>query len=165
MGSWKSTIGYKLSKVLNMEFIDTDDVIEEMTGMKITDIFTEFGEKRFREMESAFFNEKTKQSRQIFSTGGGIVLDENNREILRQDGICFFLKAKPQTLAKRIHDSSKRPLVAGSKNLEVRLENIWNERSPYYKVCARHIITTDSLTPVQVLSQILNILEIPVADH
>ena len=90
MGSWKSTVGRKLAEALDMEFIDTDDAIEEMTEMKITDIFIEFGEKRFREMESAFFIEKAKQSRQIFSTGGGIVLVKKNRKILRKDGICFF---------------------------------------------------------------------------
>jgi shikimate kinase len=165
MGSWKSTVGHKLAKALDMEFIDTDDAIEEMTEMKITDIFIEFGEKRFREMESAFFIEKAKQPRQIFSTGGGIVLVKKNRKILRKNGICFFLEAKPKTLVQRIHNTSKRPLVAGSNNLEDRLQNIWNERKQYYKYCAQHIITTDHLKPPQVLSKILNILEIPIADH
>ena len=69
MGSWKSTIGRKLSEILDLQFIDTDDAIEEMTEMKVSDIFIEFGEKRFREMESAFFIEKSKQSELIFSTG------------------------------------------------------------------------------------------------
>ena len=66
MGSWKSTIGRKLSEILDLQFIDTDDAIEEMTEMKVSDIFREFGEKRFREMESAFFIEKSKQSELIF---------------------------------------------------------------------------------------------------
>ena len=57
MGSWKSTVGRKLSEVLDMEFIDTDDTIEEMTEMKVVDIFREFGEEKFREMETAFFIE------------------------------------------------------------------------------------------------------------
>ena len=57
MGSWKSTVGRKLAETLDMEFVDTDDVIEEMTEMKVAEIFKEFGEERFREMESAFFIE------------------------------------------------------------------------------------------------------------
>ena len=61
MGSWKSTVGRELSKVMDMEFVDTDDAIEEITEMKVADIFREFGEKRFREMEKAFFIEKAKQ--------------------------------------------------------------------------------------------------------
>ena len=80
MGSWKSTVGQELAETLEMEFIDTDDVIEEMTDMKVVDIFKEFGQKRFREMESAFFIEKAKVPGQIFSTGGGIVLEKKNRK-------------------------------------------------------------------------------------
>ena len=89
MGSWKSTVGRKLAEALKLEFIDTDDAIEEMTEIKVTDIFREFGEDRFREMEAAFFIEKAKQSGQIFSTGGGIVLGEENRKVLQNNGICF----------------------------------------------------------------------------
>ena len=72
MGSWKTTVGCKLAVTLDMEFIDTDDAIEEITEMKIADIFRELNEKRFREMESAFFVEKAKQPGQVFSTGGGL---------------------------------------------------------------------------------------------
>ena len=133
MGSWKSTIGFKLSEILDMEFIDTDDAIEEMTDMKVSDIFREFGEKRFREMETAFFVEKAKQSGQIFSTGGGIVLGKENRKTLQNNGICFLLDASPQTLADRIHDTTKRPLLTNSDNLKDRLQTIWNDRSEFYK--------------------------------
>ena len=85
MGSWKSTVGRKLADVMKMEFIDTDDAIEEITEMRISDIFHEFGEEKFREMETAFFKEKSKQPGQVFSTGGGIVLDVINREILKNE--------------------------------------------------------------------------------
>ena len=92
MGSWKSTVGRKLANVLNMEFVDTDDVIEEVTEMKISDIFSEFGEIRFREMEMAFLKEKSLQKGQIFSTGGGIVLQSSNRNILKNNGTTFFFR-------------------------------------------------------------------------
>ena len=71
MGSWKSTVGRELSKVMDMEFVDTDDAIEEINEMEMADIFKEFGENRFRKMEKAFFIEKAKKPGQIFSTGGG----------------------------------------------------------------------------------------------
>ena len=90
MGSWKSTVGSKLASTLDMEFIDTDDAIEEITEMKISDIFREFGEERFREMETAFFVEKAKQSGQVFSTGGGIVLSSENQKVLIENGTTFF---------------------------------------------------------------------------
>ena len=165
MGSWKTTVGRKLAATLDMEFIDTDDAIEEMTEIKVTDIFREFGEDRFREMEAAFFIEKAKQSGQIFSTGGGIVLGEENRKVLQNNGICFFLDASSQTLAQRIHNTDKRPLLANSENLENRLKTIWQDRSELYKNSAHHVIKTDELKPPEVLDKILKILEVNIADH
>ena len=165
MGSWKSTVGKELSKVIKLEFIDTDDAIEERTNMKVAEIFNKYGEKQFREMESAFFIEKAKKFGHIFSTGGGIVLNKNNRNILQKNGICFFLEATPQTLAKRIHNTSKRPLLAKSNNLEKKINNIWNDRNQFYRECALHTIVTDILTPIQVKTKILKILGITIADN
>jgi shikimate kinase len=165
MGSWKSTVGRELSKVMDMEFVDTDDAIEEINEMEMADIFKEFGEKRFREMEKAFFIEKAKQPGQIFSTGGGIILRKENRKVLQNYGICFFLEASPQTLADRIHDTTKRPLLTDSDNIEDRLQNIWQERREFYRNCAHHVIKTDELKPPEVLDEILKILEVNVADH
>ena len=165
MGSWKSTVGSKLADNLNMEFIDTDDAIEEMTEMKIADIFREFNEKRFREMETAFFIEKAKQSGQVFSTGGGIVLKAVNRKVLQENVTTSLLDASPATLAKRIHNTSKRPLLTESDNLEAKLQKIWDERRDYYRESAHHIIATDELQPEEVIEEIMKILRVQVADH
>ena len=165
MGSWKSTVGRKLALALKMEFVDTDDAIEEVTEMKISDIFREFGEKRFREMESAYFNEKAKQSGLVFSTGGGIVLDAVNRDGLQNKGICFLLDASPKTLSQRIHNTTKRPLLTESDNLEAQLQKIWDERRGFYTESAHHIIATDELQPEGVIGEIMKILGVQVADH
>ena len=165
MGSWKSTVGSKLASTLDMEFIDTDDAIEEITEMKIADIFSEFGEERFREMEAAFFIEKAKQSGQVFSTGGGIVLNSENRKVLIENGTTFLLNASPNILTNRIHNTTKRPLLTNSENLEDRLQAIWNDRNELYKNCAHHVIMTDDLEPPQVLDEIRMILGISIADH
>ena len=165
MGSWKSTVGRKLASTLDMEFIDTDHAIEAMTEMKISDIFMEFGEERFREMEKAFFVEKAKQSRQVFSTGGGIVLSTENRKVLKKNGTTFLLDASPKTLTNRIHNTTKRPLLIEVENLEDRLKTIWNDRSDLYKDCSHHVIKTDKLEPSQVLDKIIKILEVAIADH
>ena len=165
MGSWKSTVGRKLAEALKLEFIDTDDAIEEVTEMKVADLFQEFGEEKFREMETAFFVEKAKQKGQLFSTGGGIILSAENRKVLQDDGITFLLDATPQTLANRIHNTTKRPLLSDSDNLEERLQNIWNQRHQFYVDCAHHVISTDDLEPPQVLDEILKILEVSSAEH
>ena len=165
MGSWKSTVGRKLAEALNMEFVDTDDAIEEVTEMKISDIFREFGENRFREMESAFFKEKAKQTGNVFSTGGGIIMESENRKILNNNGTTFFLNASTSTLADRIHNTNKRPLLNGSVNLETRLEKIWQARKYFYKGSAHHTIDTNNLNPDQVLDAILLFLKSSFADH
>ena len=165
MGSWKSTVGQQLAEIMDMEFVDTDDVIEEVTEMKISDIFREFGEDRFREMETAYFIEKAKQTGQIFSTGGGIVLGSDNRKALKKYGTTFFLNASIQTLANRIQNTTKRPLLNDSVSLEFRLEQIWQERKSLYKSSAHYTLDTDNLKPKQVLDEILNLLEVPLANH
>ena len=165
MGSWKSTVGRNLASSMDMEFIDTDDAIEEVTKMKISDIFREFGEDRFREMEAAYFKEIAKQTEKVFSTGGGIVLDLEHREILKKNGTTFFLNASINTLADRIHNTTKRPLLQGSENFKSHLEQIWEERKSFYRDSAHHTIDTDNINPAQVMEKILNILAVPLANH
>ena len=165
MGSWKTTVGKKLAEALDMEFVDTDDAIEEVTEMKISDIFREFGQDRFREMETAFFIEKAKQTGQVFSTGGGIVLGSENRKVLKKYGTTFFLKASTEILTDRIHNTRKRPLLTDSNNLQLRLEQIWKERENIYEGSAHHIIDTNNLSSTQVLDEILNILKVPFENH
>ena len=165
MGSWKTTVGRKLAQSMNMGFIDTDDAIEEIMEMKISDIFSEFGEDRFREMETAFFIEKAKQTGQVFSTGGGIVLGSENRKVLKQYGTTFFLNASIEILADRIHNTTKRPLLSQSDNVQLRLERIWQKRESFYKDSAHHIIDTNNLNSAQVLDEILNLLKVPFENH
>ena len=165
MGSWKSTVGRKLATTIDMEFVDIDDAIEEVTEMKISDIFRDFGEDRFREMETAFFMEKSKQIGNVFSTGGGIVLRLENREILQENGTTFFLNASIETLASRIHNTIKRHLLNNNENFESQLEKIWVKRESFYKNSAHYTIDTDNLNPVQVLDEILNLLKLPLENY
>ena len=92
MGSGKSTIGKLLSKKLSLPLIDIDNEIQELMGMSPSKIFNEYGEKRFRLIESAFFKECSKKDDVIYSTGGGIVLDPKNQNILQTRGVCFFFR-------------------------------------------------------------------------
>ena len=165
MGSWKSTVGKKLAQKIQMEFIDTDDAIEEFMDMKISEIFYEFGEKKFREMETAFFNEKSKQKGQIFSTGGGIVLDSSNRDCLQNNGVTFFLSATSKTLVNRMHDTTKRPLLANDGDLQGRLEKIWQERKKYYLESSKFVIETDKLNPDNVMNMIMDELGLSIENN
>ena len=100
MGSWKSTVGRDLANTMSMEFVDTDDAIEKIMSMKINEIFNEFGEHRFREMESSYFIEKSKNKGYLFSTCGGILLNNNNRNVLSNTGITILLEASIDELKR-----------------------------------------------------------------
>jgi len=158
MGCWKSTVGRKLATSLSWEFIDTDDEIEEATEQSIVDIFYQRGEARFREMEKAYFLEKSAQSGYVISTGGGIILAEENRNSLKNNGITILLKASPETLSNRIKNSDVRPLLNGADDL-IQLSNIWQERKEFYEESADVIIQTDRLNPAQVVDLIIKKLE------
>jgi len=105
MGSGKTTVGVELSKLLAMEQIDVDQVIEERSKMRISDIFEHFGEKTFRKMESDVVEELSKRHNVIiFCSGGGVVLNESNVENIKRTGVVIWLKASPEEIYRRIKD-------------------------------------------------------------
>ena len=164
MGSWKTTVGKKLATLLDLKFVDTDNEIEEATEQTVAEIFEERGEYQFREMETAYFVEKSQQSRYIISTGGGIVVADANRNALQNNGITIFLKASPETLSHRIKNTNKRPLLHGDDPL-MELSKIWKSRKEFYEASAHLTIETDRLNPVQVLEIIIKKLEAYNAVH
>ena len=84
---------------------------------------------------------------------------------VKNNGTTFFLKASTETLAKRIHNTEKRPLLTNRVNLQSRLEEIWNERIKFYNNSAHYVIETDNLNPTQLLDEILNLLEFSFENH
>ena len=164
MGSWKSTVGEKLASSLDLQFIDTDNEIEEAMQQTVAKIFEERGEAQFREMETAYFVEKSQQPGFVISTGGGIVVTEANRIALQNNGITIFLKASPETLSHRIKNTNKRPLLHGEDPL-MELSKIWKNRKEFYEASAHLTIETDRLNPVQVLEIIIKKLDVKNAIH
>jgi len=164
MGSWKSTVGKKLATSLDLKFVDTDDEIEEATEQTVAEIFEERGEAQFREMETAYFVEKSQQFGYVISTGGGIVVSDANRNALQNNGITIFLKASPETLSHRIKNTNKRPLLHGDDPL-MKLSKIWKDRKEFYEASTHLTIETDRLNPVQVLEIIIKKLEAYNAVH
>ncbi len=164
MGSWKSTVGKKLATSLDLQFIDTDDEIEEATEQTVAEIFEVRGEAQFREMETAYFVEKSQQLGYVISTGGGIVVSDANRNALQNNGITIFLKASPETLSHRIKNTEKRPLLHGDDSL-MKLSKIWKDRKDFYEASAHLTIETDRLNPAQVLEIIIKKLDVKNAIH
>ena len=153
MGSGKSTIAPLLSDKLKIPYIDIDQDLEEILNCNIVDIFKQHSEERFRILESRYFLEHIKNSATIYSTGGGIVLDKQNRNALKKIGLTVFLKASIQTLYNRINnDTKKRPLL---KN-KLLLEKLLNQRIQYYIDCADLVVDTDKQKPKKTVNYIIN---------
>jgi shikimate kinase len=153
MGTGKSTVGKIISERLNLNYVDIDDLIEKTVGMKISEIFNRFGEERFRDIETEMVKLITKKKGQVISTGGGVVLRDENLYYLKSSGIVFCLTASPDTIFERIKDGKNRPLLQGSNQKEMIIE-LMTKRKPYYKK-ADLMIDTDSLTAEKVAEIII----------
>ena len=110
MGSGKTTVGKELATILNYNFVDLDEIIENKYG-KITDIFSQKGEKYFREIETQELKNFENQSNFVLSTGGGVILKDENIKILKDLGQVFYLSAKSETIYNRIKNQKHRPLL------------------------------------------------------
>jgi shikimate kinase len=123
-GSGKSTIGKILADSLNMSFVDTDEVIVKNEGKAIPEIFSELGEEKFRDMESAAVVETAGLQHTVIATGGGAILREKNVQLLRQNGRIYFIDRPLSSIVA----TSDRPLSSNREALEKR----YNERYDIY---------------------------------
>ena len=132
MGSGKSTIGALLSKKLNRKFIDVDNKIETIEKKTISQIFRLEGEKYFRkiELETILSLLNSKDSELVLSLGGGAFLDEKIKKNIKNNSLSFWLNWKPLTIIKRIRKSSKRPLIQGLTDQEIK--KMMLDRNRYY---------------------------------
>ena len=157
MGSGKSTVGKILAKKINWPFVDLDQVIEDIEKRSIQEIFLTSGEEYFRKVESQVLKGLI-ASRTIYATGGGMVISELNRDVMRTQGKIVYLKTSWPSLLKRLHFSNERPLVNMKKNWQ-ELQQVWTNRQEYYND-ADLIVATDHLTPTQVAEKIVSLLDL-----
>lgn len=158
MGSGKSTAGRHLAKSLNKTFFDSDVEIERTTGVSISLIFELEGESGFRQREQVIINQLTKRANIILATGGGAILDKDNRTHLATRGFIVYLHAPIDLLVKRISQDKKRPLLK-NVNTKQKLEMIMREREPLYRKIADIVITTDGRNTHYVTQDIVRTIE------
>jgi len=142
MGTGKTTVGRQLSRKLKMDFFDSDRIIEERTGVDIPLIFEKEGEAGFRRRESAVIDELTQKSNIILATGGGAILDPENRKHLINRGTVFYLKSNLKTLISRTGKDKNRPLLHADEPAEVILQHLLEQRGPLYEETADFVIET-----------------------
>ena len=132
MGSGKTTMGRQLAKHLGKVFIDSDEEIIKRTGVTIPHIFDIEGEAGFRQREAAAIRELVGRDNMVLATGGGAVLDEQNRALLQQNGIVIYLKASAHDLWLRTRHDRNRPLLQ-TDNPHAKLTELFQLRDPLYR--------------------------------
>lgn len=144
MGCGKTTVGKSLAKLESAIFLDTDERIEEKQGRTISEIFATDSESAFRDMETAYLKDliRLKREGMIISTGGGMPMRLENRELLRKLGFVVYLKAEPETVYERVKDDTKRPLLQCEDPLS-RIRDMMEQRKEAYESTAHYILQVD----------------------
>ena len=153
MGSGKSSLGKKLAKRLDKKFIDTDKEIEKKESKTINEIFENNGENYFRKKEKEFLINIQNNLNLVIATGGGIVLDQENREKLKEN-IVIFLNASVERQSRRTSKSDKRPLLKNVDRLK-KLRELYDERLEFYKEVSNFEINVDKFQSKDILVSII----------
>ena len=154
MGAGKTTVGIELAKKLSYKLIDTDQSIENDQSRKIKDIFSEDGEPFFRNLETLKLKELINEENAIISTGGGIILKDENRSILN-DLFTIYLKADFENIFNRIKQDTSRPLLLTDDPYNTA-KDIFKSRQSIYESFKVHVCT-DNMSPQQVVDEIINL--------
>lgn len=151
MGSGKSAIGKRLHTMTGIPFYDMDQVLVEQTGMEIPEIFETYGEEYFRQLETEFLR-TFPETHCIIATGGGVPLREENREIMRNTGLVFFLNATFRDIWRRIASDTNRPIVQQSSQRE--LEALFFKRKSAYMKASHFKVETTNKTLTEIAEYI-----------
>jgi len=135
MGSGKTTIGQRLAKMLKLEFLDNDHALEKQTGASVNLIFDLEGEEGFRMRETAMLKKLTARKNVLIATGGGTILKQENRDLLRESGLVVYLQTSVSQQIRRLSRDKTRPLLQ-SDNREEKLAALARERNPLYEELA-----------------------------
>lgn len=154
MGAGKSTIGRLLAQELGFEFVDSDQYVEDTTGVSIPYIFEVEGEDGFRDREAKAIALLTTQPQVVLATGGGAILREENRMQLMQNGIVIYLNVSPEAQFERVRFDSQRPLLQNDDPKGV-LEKLYEFRHPLYLSSANYIVFSDNIPPKLVVGGII----------
>ena len=160
MGAGKSKLGYIVSKSLNVNFYDIDDLIEKELNTSIKELFKSHGEAYFRSVEEAKIeivikNAVNKNEKAIISIGGGAFDNQYSRELLLKNTKVIWLNVPTDILIKRIGDGSKRPMIKG--NIEKSITEILSKRVKYYSL-SHHQLNAYNLTQKQITEKMIQFI-------
>ncbi len=158
MGAGKSTIGKQLAQQLKMEFYDSDREIEVRAGVDIDWIFDVEGEAGFRVRERAIIEELSALQPIVLATGGGAIVDPENRRFLGGRGVVVYLDTSLEQQLERTRRDRRRPLISRAEDPEATIKILHEERSTLYEELADYKISTDQGSVRQVAKKIMDML-------
>jgi shikimate kinase len=159
MGVGKSTVGQMLAVRLGRPYVDSDRQVEERTGSTIGDLFSERSEDEFRRIEQQVLADALRDPvPSVIGPGGGVVTRTEGRDALRSAPFVVWLRAQPETLARRVGNGEGRPLLEGTDVLAT-LTRLQRERARLYEEVADAIIDVDSLEPDAVVDKVAALVE------
>lgn len=159
MGSGKTAVGRRLARNLGLRFVDSDREIETRSGVSVDFIFDKEGEDGFRRREREMLAELTLLSGVVLATGGGTIMDADNRRCLASNGTVVYLQTSVQQQCARVGDAGNRPMIREDDELESRLTELMQLREPLYREIADLTVITDKRHVATVAKDITRQLE------
>ncbi|MDQ3978450.1 MAG: shikimate kinase [Actinomycetota bacterium] len=156
MGAGKTTVGRATANQLGWAFIDSDAQVEARTGRTVAQIWAAEGEDGFRRLEAEALDAalaSTKERPAVVAAAGGVVLDPRNRALLEQHPPVVWLRARLETLARRVGEGTGRPLLAADP--PAALERLMAVRYPLYEQVADSVVDVDELAPAEIVERVL----------
>jgi shikimate kinase len=157
-GSGKTTMGRALARHLNKVFMDSDEEITKRTGVTIPHIFDVEGEAGFRQRETDAIRDLSGRDNLVLATGGGAVLAEQNRELLRRNGIVIYLRANVHDLWQRTRHDSNRPLLQ-TGDPYAKLKELLQHRDPLYRQAADIVMHSGKQSAQTLMMQLAGEIE------
>lgn len=157
MGCGKSTISHLVAERTGAKLIEMDETIEAEAGMSINQIFEQYGEQHFRDLESQLIVRIAEEGGAVVSCGGGAILRAENVEAMRKNGTIVYLSATPETIYQRVRYSTNRPLLNGNMNVEY-ITSLMEQRLPRYMAAADVTIDVNEKDRADIVKEILAIM-------
>lgn len=155
MGAGKTTVGKELAEKLGFPFYDTDQLIEAQMEMSVSNIFSKFGEDKFRSLETEILKGSwTQEENWVLSVGGGLPMKAENQALLKQIGIVVYLRVKTDTVLLRLKGDTTRPLLKGD-NAREKADSLLEYRGPFYEAGAELVVDADEKGVEEICEEII----------
>jgi shikimate kinase len=161
MGAGKTTVGSRLAKRLNLEFCDTDNLVQEKVGCSLHEIIKYAGEDFFHQKEREIIEEVLSDRPRVISTGGSAFLDERNRKVIKEKAVSVWLKADYDVILERVSRRNTRPMLENGKKEEI-LQNLMLEENDVFSEADINVNSGDGphmLIVEEILSKLKEILK------